>query len=53
MNNTNCFGVPIEKFSDEDILVFADKPNGRPDRKLGYRTQEELFEILLDKVYAT
>ena len=45
-------GVSIEKFSDEEILVFADELNGRPRRKLAYRTPEELFEAFLDKVYA-
>jgi len=45
-------GASIEKFSDEDILAFADELNGRPRRKLGYRTPEELFEAFLDKVYA-
>jgi len=44
-------GVSIEKFSDADILVFADELNERPRRKLGYRTPEELFEAFLDKVY--
>lgn len=44
-------GVSIEKFSDEEILVFADELNGRPRRKLGYRTPEELFEAFLDKLY--
>jgi len=45
-------GVSIEKFSDADILVFTDELNGRPRRKFGYRTPEELFEAFLDKVYA-
>ena len=45
-------GVSIDKFSLEEILVFADELNGRPRRKLGYRTPEELFEAFLDKVYA-
>lgn len=45
-------GVSIEKFSDEEILAFADELNGRPRRKLGYRTPEELFEAFLDKLYA-
>ena len=45
-------GVSIEKFSDEEILIFADELNGRPRRKLGYRTPEELFEAFLDKLYA-
>jgi len=44
-------GASIEKFSDEEILVFADELNGRPRRKLGYRTPEELFEAFLDKLY--
>lgn len=44
-------GVSIERFSDEEILAFADELNGRPRRKLGYRTPEELFEAFLDKVY--
>lgn len=45
-------GVSIEKFSEEEILAFADELNGRPRRKLGYRTPEELFEAFLDKLYA-
>ncbi|MDK2813249.1 MAG: transposase, family, partial [Clostridiales bacterium] len=45
-------GVSIDKFSLEEILVFADELNGRPRRKLGYRTPEELFEAFLNKVYA-
>lgn len=45
-------GVSIEQFSDEEILLFADELNGRPRRKLGYRTPEELFEAFLDKLYA-
>ncbi len=40
-------GVPIERFSDEEILAFADELNGHPRRKLGYRTPEELFEAFL------
>ena len=34
------------------ILAAADELNGRPRRKLGYRTPEELFELFLDAVYA-
>lgn len=45
-------GASIEKFSDEDILAAADELNGRPRRKLGYRTPEELFEEFLDSVFA-
>ena len=44
-------GASIERFSDEDILAAADELNGRPRRKLGYRTPEELFEAFLDSVF--
>ena len=30
----------------------ADELNGRPRKKLGYRTPEELFDEFLDSVYA-
>lgn len=45
-------GVSIEAFSPEYILSAADELNGRPRKKLGYRTPEELFETFLDSVYA-
>lgn len=45
-------GVSIGSFSPEYILSAADELNGRPRRKLGYRTPEELFERFLDSVYA-
>ena len=45
-------GVSIEDFTDEDILAAADELNGRPRRKLGYRTPEELFDSFLDCVFA-
>lgn len=45
-------GVSIESFSPEYILAAADELNGRPRKKLGYRTPEELFESFLDSVYA-
>ena len=45
-------GVSIESFSPEYILSAADDLNGRPGKKLGYRTPEELFENFLDSVYA-
>lgn len=44
-------GVSIENFTDEDILAAADELNGRPRKKLGYCTPEELFEAFLDNVY--
>ncbi len=45
-------GASIERFTDEDILAAADELNGRPRRKLGYLSPEELFEVFLDFVYA-
>ena len=45
-------GASIEDFTDEDILSAADELNGRPRRKLGYRTPEELFDAFLDCVFA-
>ena len=45
-------GVSIGSFSPEYILSAADELNGRPRKKLGYRTPEELFEQFLDSVYA-
>ena len=41
-----------ESFSPEYILSAADELNGRPRKKLGYRTPEELFDEFLDSVYA-
>lgn len=46
-------GVSIENFSPEYIMAAADELNGRPRRKLGYHTPEELFDAFLDRVYAT
>lgn len=45
-------GASIEQYTDEDILAAADELNGRPRKKLGYRTPEELFEAFLDAVFA-
>lgn len=45
-------GASIERYSDEYILQAADELNGRPRRKLGYCTPEELFEAFLDVVFA-
>jgi len=45
-------GVSIERFTDEEILAAADELNGRPRKKLGYKTPEELFEAFLDVVFA-
>ena len=44
--------VSIDAYTDEDILAAADELNGRPRRKLGYRTPEELFDAFLDCVFA-
>ena len=46
-------GASIESFSPEYILSAADELNGRPRKKLSYRTPEELFDEFLDPVYAT
>lgn len=45
-------GMSIEQYSHEDILAAADELNGRPRKKLGYRTPEKLFEAFLDSVFA-
>ena len=45
-------GVSMEAFSAEYIVAAADELNGRPRKKLGYRTPEELFDAFLDSVYA-
>ena len=44
--------VSVDAYTDEDILAAADELNGRPRRKLGYRTPEELFDAFLDRVFA-
>lgn len=46
-------GTSIENFTDEDILSAADELNGRPRKKLGYHTPEELFDDFLDSVFAS
>ena len=45
-------GTSIEKHSPAQVLSFADELNGRPRRRLGYKTPEELFDAFLDSVYA-
>lgn len=45
-------GVSISSLSPEYILTSADELNGRPRKKLGYHTPEELFDSFLDSVYA-
>lgn len=44
-------GQSMECYCKEDILSFADELNGRPRRKLGYHTPEELFDAFLDQIY--
>lgn len=44
-------GASIEQYTHEDIRSASDELNGRPRKKLGYRTPEELFELFLDSVY--
>lgn len=45
-------GTSIERFSDDDILNIADELNQRPRRSLGYHTPIELFDDILDGIYA-
>ena len=45
-------GASVENYSAEYILSAADELNGRPRKKLRYRTPEELFEAFLDSVFA-
>ena len=45
-------GASMEEYTDEEILMFADKLNGMPRRNLGYHTPEELFDAFLDRVFA-
>ncbi len=52
VSNLSKQRVPIESFSSEYILSAADELNGRPRKKLGYCTPEELFDEFLDSVYA-
>ena len=39
-------------YTKEDILIAADLLNGRPRKKLGYRTPEEMFDEFPDAIYA-
>ena len=45
-------GVSIAQYSEEDVRSAADELNGRPRRKLGCRTPEELSEAFLASVFA-
>jgi len=45
-------GVSIEKYTDEQILWFADEMNDLPRRQLGFSTPAELFEEFLNQVYS-
>ncbi len=45
-------GTSIERFSDNDILNIADELNQRPRRSLGYHALIELFDDILDGIYA-
>ena len=46
-------GESIERYTDEEILSFADMLNCRPRRLLGYYSSDDLFESFLDNVYAS
>lgn len=43
---------PIENYSAEQILHFADEMNALPRKILEYRTPEKLFDAFLDHVYS-
>ena len=45
-------GASPEAYTKEDILIAAELLNGRPRKKLGYRTPEEMFDEFLDAIYA-
>ena len=45
-------GDSIDRYHAEEILAFSDEINGLPRKLLRYRTQEELFDTFLDKVFA-
>ena len=45
-------GESIEKYTDEEILSFADALNSLPRKVLGYHMPADLFDAFLDKVYA-
>jgi len=45
-------GTSIEKYSNEQIMHFADEMNALPRRHLGYATPEMLFEDFLDQVFS-
>lgn len=46
-------GKSIERFSEAQILGFADTLNELPRRRLGYQTPAKLFDEFLDEVYST
>ena len=46
------FVAPHEVEYMQPQVTAADELNGRPRKKLGYRTPEELFDEFLDSVYA-
>ncbi|MDO4204092.1 MAG: IS30 family transposase [Selenomonadaceae bacterium] len=45
-------GVSIDLYTAEQIMHFGDEINALPQKQLGYRTPEKLFEEFLDKVYS-
>lgn len=46
-------GTSMRNYSAEYVLSAADELNARPRKKLNYATPEELFDLFLDRVYAT
>lgn len=43
----------MQNYTAEYILLAADELNARPRKKLGYATPEALFDLFLDRAYAT
>lgn len=46
-------GRSIHDFTAEHILMVADEINSIPRKRLAYRTPEELYDALLDKIYSS
>ena len=44
-------GVPISKFTYDEVVSIGDYLNALPRRSLGYRTPEEMFDAALDRIY--
>lgn len=45
-------GVSLSRYTDDQLMMFADEINALPRKRLGYRTSEELFDEQLDIIYS-